>query len=334
MVKQEIYDLIIVGAGPAGLTASIYACCYRLKHLIIGSEIGGQLRYAPDIINYPGFVNISGKELTKRLVDQVEKLKGRIISQQVVNIINNTSINGYEIKTNTGDSYLAKSLIVATGSERKKLNIPGEAEYTGSGVHYCATCEKQDYQNKVCAVVGGGNSAAQAAVELSQTAKKIYIFYRGSELRGDPVWLKRIEESDKIIVEYNTRVIEIIGDGEKVTQISVVKNAFNQGSEKKEQKYKLDIDKIFIEIGGVPGTALLATLGVTLDNWGHIIVNEKMETNLPGIFAAGDIVRLGLSIEQISTAVGLGARAAASAFSYIIKKKTPLVWGKSQIIIK
>ncbi|OGF99216.1 hypothetical protein A2Y99_04525 [Candidatus Gottesmanbacteria bacterium RBG_13_37_7] len=328
---QKIFDLIIIGAGPAGLTASIYASCYHLNHLVIGKEIGGQLQYAPDILNYPGFTDISGKELTQRLVKQVKKHGTQIITQSVISINKDIKSGGYTIQIKTGESYLTKALIIATGSERKKLNIPGEAQYIGRGVHYCATCEKQDYQDQICAVVGGGNSATQAAVELSQAAGKVYIFYRGSQLRGDPIWLKRIEDNDKIIVKYNTLVTEIKGDENKVTGICFINNPTTQESAGGEENYEIEIDKIFIEIGGVPGTALVIPLGLDLDSYGHIKVNENMETNLPGIFAAGDIVKFGLSLEQISTAVGLGARATASAFSYVIKEKTPVVWGQSQI---
>lgn len=311
-------DLIIIGSGPAGLTASIYASCFHLSHLVIGKEFGGQMRFAPDILNYPGFHDVSGMELANKMWEQAKTRGGELITQSVIKISNNDKY--FETETSDGKKYQTKSIILATGTERRKLNIPGETEYTGKGVHYCATCEKQDYDGKVCAVVGGANSALQAAVELAQAATKVYIIYRGSQLRGDPIWIEQIKNSNKIEVVYNTVVEEIIGDGGKVTEIKI-----NNVSE------PVKTDKIFIEIGGIPGTALVIPLGVAVDEGGYIKVDEKLATSIPGIFAAGDLVSSGLSIEQISSAVGLGARAAASAFSYIKGEKAPSVWGQSQI---
>lgn len=342
---METYDLVIIGAGPAGLTASIYASCFHLKHVIIGKVLGGQMVLAPDILNYPGFETISGRELTERMVNQVKKRGGELVIGSVSKIsrfpflsFQGKEVNGYEIQTQEGKKYQAKALILATGTERRKLNVPGEIEYTGKGVHYCATCEKLDYEGKVCGVVGGGNSALQAAVELSQAARKVYIIYRGNELRGDPVWLEQVRKNQKVEVIYNTVVTKILGDGKKVSAVTLnskskIQKANCQLKSQNEGNYmyELPLDKIFIEIGGVPGTALVIPLGVKMDAGGYIIVNEKLATNVPGIFAAGDLVSYGLSIEQISSAVGLGARAAASVFAYLKEETAPTVWGVSQI---
>lgn len=329
---DNLYDLIIVGAGPAGLTSSIYASCFHLKHLIISTTLGGQLQFAPDILNYPGFLNISGKELTDHMADQARKRGGEILLDSAVKVnfskitIDNEVLNGFEVLTQNGRKYLTRSIIIATGTERRKLNIPGEIEYTAKGVHYCATCENQDYEGKTCAVVGGANSAVQAAVELAQAAAKVYILYRGSQLRGDPIWLEQIGQNTKIEVIYDSQVLEILGDGKKVSAIKI-----RQKNGQKEATKTLAANKVFIEIGGVPGTALVIPLGVAMDKGGYIKVDDKLTTNVPGIFAAGDLVSYGLSIEQISTAVGLGARAAASAFLYLKEEKAPTLWGLSQI---
>lgn len=348
MNNSSVYDLIIIGSGPAGLTASIYASCYHLKHLVIGKELGGQMMNAPDILNYPGFLEISGKELTAKMAEQVKKRGGELIIQGVTKISNfqfsiynefsNQNFqtrNGYEIETQEGKKYQAKAVILATGTERRKLNIPGEMEYTGKGVTYCATCERQDYEGKICAVAGGANAALQAAVQLAQAAAKVYIIYRGTELRGDPIWMEEVKKNSGIEIMYQTIITEIIGDREKVTGITIRSNIKDQRSETQLKTQNdnavLIIDKLFIEIGGVPGTALLAPLGIGLDNGGYIRVNEKLETNIPGIFAAGDLVSNNLSIEQISSAVGLGARAAASTFAYLKQEKAPSMWGESQI---
>ena len=345
MNDSTIYELVIIGSGPAGLTASIYASCFHLKHLVIGASVGGQLQLAPDILNYPGFLNISGKELTNKLVEQVKARGGELVTQSVTKITqcSNAPMNNLEnarienagmqelneekcfaVETQDGKKYQTKAIILATGTERRKLGVPGEVEYTANGVHYCATCEKFDYEGKICGVVGGANSAVQAAVELAQAASKVYIIYRGTQLRGDPIWLEQVEKNPKIEVIYNAVVKEIVGDGERVTGITLISNI-------KTQISNLTLDKIFIEIGGVPGTALVIPLGVAMDQGGFIKVDEHLATNVAGIFAAGDLVSYGLSIEQISSAVGLGARAAASAFAYIKGDKAPTLWGASQI---
>ena len=317
---SNIYDLITIGAGPAGLTSSIYASCFHLNHLVIGTVIGGQLQLAPHILNYPGYKNISGRELTEKMTEQVKAMGGRIVNGSVIQISKLEPV-GFGVETQEGNKYNTKAIILATGTERRKLNIPGEVEYTSRGVHYCATCEQFDYEGRICAVIGGANSAVQAAVELSQAARKVYIVYRGNELRGDPIWLAQIDKSKNIEVIYNTAVLKIKGDGEKVTEIVLKSN---------EEKL-LPVEKVFVEIGGVPGTALVIPLGVKMDSGRYILVDETLSTNVPGIFAAGDLVSYGLSIEQISSAVGLGARAAATAFAYLKNNKAPILWGQSQI---
>jgi thioredoxin reductase len=172
--------------------------------------------------------------------------------------------------------------------------------------------------------VGGANAAVQAATQLSYAASKVYVIYRGSELRGDAIWLEEIKKSTKIEPIYNTIIKEIHGDGTLLTGVTIENN---QTKEVKD----LALERVFIEIGGVPGTALVAPLGVSLDPGGYIHVDERMQTSIPGLFAAGDLVTHAYSIEQISTAVGLGARACASIFAYLKGGKAPTLWGKSQI---
>lgn len=318
-----MYDIAIIGAGPSGLTASMYASCYHLQHIVIGSIPGGQLLLAPHILNYPGFFGVTGKELSNQMVNQMKKLGGELVSGSVTTITKEGE--GFKIITLGGISYESKAIILATGTERKKLHVPGEVEYTGLGVHYCATCEKQDYAEKVCGIVGGANSALQSAVEVAQVASHVYIIYRGRELRGDSIWLEQVEKNPHIEVLYTTQITEILGDKEKITKVKL------QSLTKPGETTELSLDKIFIEIGGVPGTALVIPLGVAMDKGGFVHVDERLATNVPGIFAAGDMVSSALSIEQISTSVGLGARAANSAFAYVKQEKAPVVWGGSQI---
>ncbi|MCL5438369.1 MAG: FAD-dependent oxidoreductase [Patescibacteria group bacterium] len=315
-----MYDLIIIGCGPSGLTASIYASCFKLKHIVVGDILGGQMSLAPDIINYPGFEEISGKDLAEKMATQVKKRGGEILNESVSKI--EKIENGFRLTTESGKNFDSSTLIIATGAERRKLNITGENEYTGKGVQYCATCEKFEYENKTVAVIGGANSAVQAVIQLASAASKIYLIYRGSELRSDPILIEKIKNDPKIEILYSTQVLEILGDGQKATGIKIKAN---------DTEKTLNIEKVFIEIGGVPGSALAIPLGINIDEKGYIKVDDKLTTNIQGVFAAGDIVSVGLSIEQISTAIGLGARAAFSAFSYLKHQNAPFLWGQSQI---
>ncbi|MDP3988480.1 MAG: FAD-dependent oxidoreductase [Candidatus Levybacteria bacterium] len=322
-----MYDLIIVGTGPAGLTASIYASCFHLNHVVLGKVLGGQMSLAHNIINYPGFESITGAELTEKMAAQVKGRGGEIISDSVVEI--KKIEQGFEIITESQKTYQTKSIILATGMERRKLNIKGEAEYTGKGIIYCAPCDKYNYADKIAVVVGGGNSAATSAITVAGAASKVYLIYRGSQLRCDPMWLEQLKADPKIEVVYESTVLEILGDGEKLTSIRIVPTLSNNPNPLNPRE--LPVDKLFIEIGGVPGTALLIPLGVEVDPGGFIKVNDNLATNVAGIFAAGDVINYKLSIEQISTAVGLGAMAATSTFAYLKGQKPPTLWGESQI---
>ncbi len=314
------FDVVIVGAGPAGLTASIYCSCFHLSHIVIGKIIGGQMTMAPDILNYPGFAQISGVALTSQMVEQAKGRGGDVVEGLVVTVEKTES--GFSVKTENGNMYQAKALVLATGMERRKLNVPGEMQYASKGVHYCATCERQDYEEKTVAVIGGGNAAAQSAVQLAHAATNVLVLCRGAEFRCDAVWTEQIRQYKNIQIFYNTNIKEIFGDGQKVTGLTIASA---------NQEQKVSVDKVFIEIGGVPGTALVSPIGVEMDAGGFINVDEKLATNVPGVFAAGDLVSYGLSIEQISTAVGLGARAAASVFSYLKQQKAPTSWGQALI---
>src|SRR3989344_3676791 len=279
-----MFDLIIIGAGPAGLTASIYASCFGLKHLLIGKLIGGQMTLAPDILNYPGFTEINGQELTNKMLEQAKKRGGEILADSVIDIAKIEG--GFLLKTEQNKAYEAKTIILATGVERRKLNVPGENEYVGKGLEYCAKCGKFDYLEKVAVVVGGANAAAQTAVQVGHSAKKVTIIYRGSELRCDEVWKKHIEENPNIEVQYNSVVIQILGDGQKVTGVKIK----SKNSENVEEIKDLAVDKVFIEVGGVPGTALLLPLGVNVDPGGFIAVDERLATNIAGVYVAGDVI--------------------------------------------
>jgi len=292
-----MYDLIIIGAGPAGLTASIYASRYQIKHLLIGSQLGGTMVWASMIENYPGFDLITGVDLAQKMVAQVKKLGGEIKNTSVLEI--KKKQDSFELRTENDEFYETKTLIIATGTQRRKLNIPGEVEYLGKGVSYCSTCDGVFFKEKTVAVVGGSNAAVTSALHLAGLAQKVYLIYRRRPLRADPLWE----------VIYETNVVEILGDGQKVTGIKLDRPYQNN--------QQLFIDGLFIEIGGKPGSELAESLGVDLDEKGFIKVNPNMSTNIVGIFAAGDVANASGEFQQIITAASEGAIAANSVYQYL-----------------
>jgi thioredoxin reductase (NADPH) len=319
-MEQKSFDLAIVGAGPAGLAASIYASRYKLSNIVIGKTLGGELSSAHNICNYPGFENISGIELVGRWKKQAENLDAEVLLKEVGRIEKKN--NGFVLKINGQEKYLAKALIVATGSERRRLNIPGEKLYIGRGVSYCHVCDATFFKNKTVVIIGGSDSAVSGAVHTADYAEKVYVIYRGEKLRAEPMWVdecSRLEDQDKVEVIYNTNIKEILGDGTKVTQVKLDKSY--QGSD------LLATDGVFIEVGSVPGTSIVQPLGVKLDDSGHVIVNEEMETNITGLFCAGDMVNKSAQFKQATWAIAQGARAAASAFKYLKKEQAPQIIG-------
>jgi len=306
-MENKVYDLIIVGAGPAGLTASIYASRYGLRHLVIGSQEGGALSWAAEVENYPGFKKISGLDLTNKMVEQVKTLGAEVLAREVVSIEKKDGI--FEVRLNKNQFFQSKTLLVATGTERRKLDVPGEAKYLGKGVSYCTTCDGNFFKEKAVAMVGGSNAAALGAYYLSEIASKIYLVYRRRPLRAEPFWQERLREKPNIEIIYETNVIEILGDENKATGVKLDK-AY-QG------KKELSLEGVFVEIGGFPGTQLVKALGVELDEGGFIKVTVDMKTNIEGLFAAGDVANTTGEFRQIVTATAEGAIAANSIYKYL-----------------
>lgn len=301
-MKFVNYDLVIIGSGPAGLTAALFAARYKLKTLVIGKELGGQLAYAYKIENYPGFNSISGIELTKLMKSQVIALGVRIIEEEITNIIKEK--DKFIVMTDK-NKYESKSLIFALGTGRKQLNLPEEAKFFSKGISYCATCDAPLFKNKVVAVIGGGDSAVMAALLLSKYAKKVYIIYRKGKLRAEPIKLEQLEKIKKIEIIYNAEISKILGE-DFVEKILL------------SNKKTLEVQGIFVEIGSTPSTYLIKKLNIQTDKEGFILTNSAMETNIRGVFAAGDIIKKPL--RQIVTATSDGAIAALSAYKYVSKK--------------
>jgi len=328
-------DLIIIGAGPAGLTASIYASRYRIKNLVIGKDLGGAMALASAVENYPGFERISGLDLAQKMARQAKSLGAEIVNDSVVEIKNEKlKIKNYNAKfkilTESGKEYEARAIILATGTRRRELGVPGEKEYLGKGVSYCATCDAAFFCGKTVAVIGGANAAVMSADHLARFAKKVYLIYRRKPLRAEPIWVERVEENPKIEIIYNTNIVRILGESEfenvkskSKTRLpdGQVSNLEKVGGVELDNPYQgnryLAVDGVFVEIGGVPGTALAKSLGVELDEKGFVKVNPDMETNVPGVFAAGDIANLHGELQQIVIACAEGAIAAFSAYKYL-----------------
>ena len=311
-----MYDLLIIGLGPAGMTASIYASRYRLKHLIIGQVLGGSIVLSGEVGNVPAFPSTTGLEWSKKVEEQIKTLGAEVAYDTVTKI--EKIDGGYKVTDSQGRQFEAKTLILAAGSERKKLNIPGEDTYQGKGVSFCTTCDVPFYKDKVVIVIGGANAAVSGAVHAAAYAKRVYIIYRKEELRAEPIWIEQARANSKIEIIYETNVVAIEGDGQKVTGAKLDHPYNGQDL--------LLTDGIFIEIGSVPGLILARNLGLELNEVGYLKVTDGMSTNLPGVFAAGDITDKGQLLAQLITACAQGAMAAASAFKFLKGEKAPKIY--------
>lgn len=305
MQTSKTYDLIVIGSGPAGLAASIYASRYKLEHLLFGAENGGQMNEIHEIENWPGDVRVFGKDLIARFTAHAESYGVKICRESVGSIRKTRDV--FEVETAQG-KYQARVLVLAMGARYRRMNIPGEKEFTGKGVSYCATCDAMFFRDKTVCVVGGGNSAAVVALELLDFASRIYLIHREEKLAVEPVWLDRIYANPKIEVLKDNDIIEIRG-GNKVEKVILEKPV--------DDKTFLDVDGVFIEVGTEPGVQLAQKLGVAIDEGGYIQVGVDMATNVPGVFAAGDITTGSNKFRQVLTATAEGAIAANSAYKML-----------------
>lgn len=304
-----MYDLIIVGAGPAGLGASIYASRYKLNHVVIGEDIGGQVVEAWEIENYAGIESISGKDLMAKFEQQTKDLGGVIIQDNVNKIEKREDY--FEASLESGKKYEAKSIILCLGMNPRKMNIPGEGKFIGKGISYCATCDAMFYRGKDVVVIGGGDAAATAALHLAEFANSVQLMYKEGTKTFEPAWDEQMKKNGKIAAGAFTNITKILG-GEKVAGIE-----YEVGGEKKE----LAVEGVFIEIGSVPGVAVAKELGVATDEQGYIIVDQTQATNIEGVYAAGDVTTGSNKFRQIITAVAEGAVAAGSVYKNVKLKK-------------
>ncbi|MCG2791391.1 MAG: FAD-dependent oxidoreductase [Actinomycetia bacterium] len=304
---NEIYDTIIIGGGVAALGAALYSGRFQMKTLVIAENIGGTIMNTNEIANYPGFEIISGMELVDKLQKQAEKYGAKIEIVRVEKVEKENKKKVFTVKTND-NTYIAKTVIFATGTEWRKLNVPGEKEYAGKGVHYCALCDGAFYKDKVVVVVGGNDAAAKDALLLAKYAKKVYIIYRKEEIRAEPITKSNVKNNKKIEIIKNTNVVEIRGN--KFVDKVILDKAYKGSKE-------FPVDGVFIDIGHIPISGLAKGLGVKLDKKGEIIVDREGFTNVKGVFAAGDVIDT--EFKQAITGVAEGVTAAYNAYHYIDK---------------
>ncbi|MHA2289453.1 MAG: NAD(P)/FAD-dependent oxidoreductase, partial [Promethearchaeota archaeon] len=293
---EKTYDLVVLGGGPTAIASAIYAARFAMDVLVIGKIFGGLIATTHLVENYPGITSTSGQGLMEMFKEHMNSLRIPYISDEIRSIEQTAN---YFILHSFFQKFKAKSVVIATGSERKKLGIPGEEEFTGRGVSYCATCDGPFYKDKIVSVIGGSDSAAKEALYLSQNVKKVYIIYRGEEIRAEPINKKRVEKNEKIEIIYSTNITEIKGDN---TVKSVI---FDNGKE-------FEVDGVFIEVGSNPNSDMAKHIGIKTNDKDEIIINRKSETNIPGIFAAGDVADA--PFKQAITGVAEGVVAAYSAF--------------------
>ncbi len=297
-----MYDIVIVGAGPAGLTAAIYALREEKKVVILEKEtIGGKITSSSKIENYPGFKSISGMDFANNLYEQVINLGGEINIEEVLSIE-----NGKVKKVITDENtYETKSIIIASGSKYKTLNLDNEEELIGNGISFCTVCDGSFYKNKNVCVVGGANSALNSALYLSKICNKVYLIVRGPKLKGDKKVIDNVLSLSNVEVLYNTTVNKYILDNDELVGVEVKSN---------ECEKKLDVEGVFLAIGQSPEIDYLNNL-VKVDENNYVLASEDCITNIDGIFVAGDVRKK--EVRQLTTAVSDGTNAAINAINYL-----------------
>lgn len=306
MENDKIYDVIVVGAGPAGISAAIYSIRKGLKVGIIADAVGGQVTTTNGIDNIIGTISTTGYDFTMALEGHAKEYEipfyqGHLVSEIVLE-------DDLKVLKTDDKMFKTKAVIIASGAKHKTIGVKGESEFAGKGVHYCATCDGPFYRNLDVVIVGGGNSGVEAAIDLSSIAKSVKLVEFMPELKADKLLQEKLKEKENVLVYTNARLEEIKGE-------NFVTSLTYENRETKEIK-ELKIDGVFIEIGLEANTKVFSNL-LEMNKYGEILINKKNETNIKGIFAAGDCTDV--LYKQIVISIGEGAKAALSAFEYIIK---------------
>ncbi len=306
--EATLYDLIIIGGGPAGMTAAVYAARKRLATLLVSKDLGGQTLVTPEVENYMGYQYITGEELAAKFQEQVKQFP---IALDVGDEVEKLATEGgqFSVTTQGGKRFRERTVIIASGKRSRALNVPGEKGLIGRGVSYCATCDAPLFAGKDVAVIGGGNSAFTAVADLIPIAGQIYVVNFATNWQADAILLERAERSDKVIPFLGHQVVEIQGQNRVEGIVIQPRN----GGEAKE----LAVQGVFVEIGLVPNSEFARGL-VQLNREGEVVVDCKGQTNVPGVFAAGDVTIV--PEKQIIIAAGEGAKAALSAYEYLLTK--------------
>ncbi|MFX0170128.1 MAG: NAD(P)/FAD-dependent oxidoreductase [Candidatus Hodarchaeota archaeon] len=300
---QELYDIVIIGGGVTGLAAAMYAGRMKLKTILIGFPPGGVIATTDWIENYPGFISLSGKELADKITAHAKEYDIELVMDNVTDI--NHQNDCFTAHT-AFKQYSAKTVLFATGTQHRKLEVPGADTYEGKGVQFCALCDGPMFANKTVAVVGGGDSSAKEALILAQWVNHVYLVMRGDRLKAEPINLERIEASDKITVIPKTNITRIEGS-DRIEQV-VLDTPY-------EGKTELAVQGVFVAIGSDPLSDLAKKLGVKTNEKGEIIINRQNATNIPGVFAGGDVTDT--EFKQAITGVAEGVTAIYFAYKYV-----------------
>lgn len=304
-----MYDVAIIGLGCAGYTAAIYCARYKLSTVIIGAEEGGMGMSAAEVGDWPGIVHITGADLMENFKKHALSLEGVTHKiARVVRVTNGREGNMFTLSLQSGETIEARAIILALGTKKRHLGVPGEREFAGKGVTYCATCDAYFYKGKDVAVVGGGDSAIEGAAISAQVARKVYLIHRRKEFRAEPYWVDRVRARSNVVFVLERHVMEIVGDA-KVKAVRL--DAPFEGSA------TLAVDGVFIEVGADPASDLAKEAGCALDAKGYVQVDAAQATTVPGLFAAGDITTNSNYFAQFTTAAGEATVAANSVFKYL-----------------
>ena len=311
MEQRDLYDLVIIGGGPGGLSAAIYAMRAAMKTVLVEKGItGGQVTMSDEVENYPGFTHISGAELSMKFTQHAQSYELEIISQEVTAL--DPGLDHHTVKLANGESLRAHAVILATGGSPKKLDVPGEREFYGKGVSYCATCDGFFFRGKTVVVVGGGDSAAEEALYLAKLCKKVYIAHRRDELRASKILQQRIFDDCNIEMLWNTVVTDIRAGSDGVERVELKDTVTADTRE-------LDVDGVFIFIGFNPNNQLVPA-GTRMNADGMVVTDDKCETNTPGIYVIGDLREK--FARQIVLSAADGCTAALAAAYFVEAKKS------------
>ena len=310
MGVKQVYDVIIAGGGPAGLAAGLYCMRAGLRAVLIERGLlGGQIAVSKEVDNYPGVQDITGFDLAEKMVKHVKSFGLPVLEQEVAEVAAGSEF--HTVRLANGDLIQAAALILAMGGTTRKLGVPGEAQYFGSGVSYCATCDGFFFRDKTVVVVGGGDGAVEEALHLARLAKKVYVVHRRDALRASRMLQDRLKAETRVEMLWSTSITEIKGDGQTMGAVSLKNTKTGKQSE-------LAADGVFIRIGYSPNNQLIPA-GVRLNEQGFVITDEKCETSVPGIFAAGDLRQK--FANQIVVAAADGCIAALAAAHYVEMRK-------------